>query len=166
MPDPKAPVKAAEAIPEVKAAVNLSVSPMKVRLHEKLRAIPKEDLEQVSVWYGTKKECPFVNYGVGGLCFPAMICQTRIGSHGGPDTVVPMDGNFHKMTKVRIDEVMEAVGRNIFRNIGGRVEQWDVEHRDYVQDASDVPVGRYLYMIVVKDGAPFDRSSGNAQSMA
>lgn len=162
MADPKAPV-----VSEVKAPpATPGISPIKARLHEKLKAIPKEDLEQATVWYGTKKDCPFVNYGVGGVTFASMVYTTRIAAHGAPDVVIPHDGNLHKMTKVRIDEVVEAVGRHIFRNISGRVEQWDVTHKDYVQDAADVPVGRYLYMITIKDGVQFERSAEIAPAMA
>lgn len=130
------------------------------------KAIPAEDLEQVWAWYGSKRECPFFNLGMGGVCFAREIHQTRRGAEGVADQLVPLDGNFHKIARARIKEIKEVVAKTVLRLGGGRAEIWDVTSPNYIPDAMDVPAGRFVYMQIVKEGQPFDRRADTAPSMA
>jgi hypothetical protein len=152
--DPKLPVNA-EALQPVRVT---PVIPAK--------SVPKGDLEQIWLWYGSKRECPFYNLSLGGVCFAREIHQTRKGAEGTPDQLVPLDGNFHPIAKYRLEEIKESVARTVLRIGGGRAEVWDVKSDNYIADANDVPAGRFIYMQIVKAGQPFDRRAENAPPMA
>lgn len=151
--DPKLPASAATDIVKVQP-----VSPKSV--------VTREDLEQVMVWYGSKRECPFFNLGLGGVTFAREIHQTRRGAEGTPDQLVPQDGNYHKLSRHRLEQIKAAVAKTVLRIGGGRAEIWDVTSDNYVPDALDIPAGRFIYMQIVKEGQPFDRRAENAPPMA
>lgn len=152
--DPKLPVNTA------------ATEPIKVAPVRPAKEVPKEDLAQVWVWYGSKRECPFFNLGLGGVTFAREIHQTRRGAEGTPDQLVPLDGNFHKLSKFRLEQIKAAVAKTILRMGGGRAEIWDVTSDNYIPDANDVPAGRFIYMQIVKEGQPFDRRADIAPPMA
>lgn len=127
--------------------------------------VPKEDLEMLMVWYGSKRECPFYNLGLGGVTFCREIHQTRSGHDGAPDQLVPQDGNFHPLSRARVKEIMGRVAQTVIRIGGGRAEIWDVTHNNYVPDALDVPAGKFIYMQIVQPGQPFERRAENAPCM-
>lgn len=129
------------------------------------KPISKEDAEQVWVWYGSKRECPFYNLGLGGVTFARETHQTRRGAEGTPDQLVPLDGNFHRLSKLRIEQIKDRVARTVIRMGGGRAEIWDVTHDNYVPDVNDIPAGRFIYMQIVAEGQPFDRRADVAPSM-
>lgn len=143
-----------------------ATTPVKVVPIKPNKDIPREDIAQVLVWYGSKRECPYFNLGLGGVTFAREIHQTRRGAEGTPDQLVPLDGNFHKMSKFRIDQVKAAVAKTILRLGGGRAEIWDVTSENYIPDANDVPAGRFIYMQIVNEGQPFDRRADLAPPMA
>lgn len=143
-----------------------TTTPVKVVPVKPNKDIPREDIAQVLVWYGSKRECPYFNLGLGGVTFAREIHQTRRGAEGTPDQLVPLDGNFHKMSKFRIDQVKAAVAKTILRLGGGRAEIWDVTSENYIPDANDVPAGRFIYMQIVNEGQPFDRRADLAPPMA
>lgn len=162
MANPNETVKVNPQLPANTAAVE----PVRVIPVKNDKEIPKEDLAQIWLWYGTKRECPFFNLGLGGVTFAREIHQTRRGAEGVADQLVPLDGNFHKISKYRLDQIKAAVAKTVLRMGGGRAEIWDVTSENYIPDASDVPAGRFLYMQIVKEGQPFDRRADNAPSMA
>lgn len=143
-----------------------ATTPVKVVPVKPSKDIPREDIAQVLVWYGSKRECPYFNLGLGGVTFAREIHQTRRGAEGTPDQLVPLDGNFHKLSKFRIDQIKATVAKTILRLGGGRAEIWDVTSENYIPDANDVPAGRFIYMQIVNEGQPFDRRADLAPPMA
>jgi hypothetical protein len=166
MADPKsaAPTKP-EVKPEAEKLLAVDVGPLKVKPVRPAVEAKQEELGRVWVWYGSKPDCPFENFGVGGICFAREVYKIRPGAHGSPDQVVPEDGNYHQLTKMRVREVMECVAKLVFRMEGGRVTVYDVTKDDYWHDPSDKPVGKCLYMVIVEEGKPFDRSRQMAPTM-
>lgn len=154
-----------EKIDPVIAAPAEAIKSVKITPRTPEKSIPKEDLEQVLIWYGSKRECPFFNLSMGGVCFAREIHQTRRGAEGVPDQLVPLDGNFHKISRFRLEEIKEVVAKTVLRIGGGRAEVWDVTSDNYIPDVNDVPAGRFVYMMLVREGMPFDRRADLAPPM-
>lgn len=130
------------------------------------KSFTKEDVDLVWVWYGAKRNCPFYNLALGGICFARELHQTRRGGDGQPDQLVPVDGNFHAIPRFRLKEIQDYVSKTVLRIGGGRAEIWDITSENYIPDALDVPAGKFIYMAIVPEGQPFDRRSDLAPSMS
>lgn len=138
---PPAPFPSPSTIP-IKATGAIAAVPATVEIERTLM-----------VWLGSSEECCYWTVHAGGQDFPR-ISQTVHTEDALETRRETHRGKIVDLTKSEIERISIAVGRKVVRKHGARVNILNVHSKHYREMPGDLPLGAFLWMIVLGDNLP------------